>query len=422
VLYQMIAGHVPFEAGSFGELLVKLLAEEIELPPAQPGLPPGVKARRDRLLLDLLAKDPNFRPSSMAEVEQRLREIVDDLELPASPKRAAVGSGAGIKPVGERRIGSVDRRRGEPDLRTNPVERRSPTADRRASERDARKPTPPRTSTPPDRTLDSIDTEVEAPPVSAAPATPTPAPDGGTDGQLARVAIQRVVAPGGVLERARKSAAVDQRSDEIMLPRTSTPTSTPAPTPTEPPPNVVVTKMADAAPAPAVPEPVRPPTSRRTLYLAGATLVAAAAVLALVLAREDRSNRAAEPAPPPPVVVPAPTVTPAPAPAPSEPAPPVRAEVKIKFASAPSGARVRLAGSTEVIGTTPFTKTFPREARLQKFEIEMPGYMTVAEEITLDEDGAVATALPLIPRPYTGTTKPPATGSGSDAGSAKLPF
>jgi serine/threonine protein kinase len=415
VLYQMIAGHVPFQAATFGELLVKHLTAEIELPPAPPGLPAGVKARRDELLVDLLAKDPNFRPASMADVEQRLRGIVDDLDLPASPKRSAIGSGAGLKPV-ERRLGSSDRRRGEPDLRANPIERRSASADRRADDRDARRPTPPRSPGSVDRPTDPDDTSVEAVPEQS-PVEAKPVAETASDGQLARVALQKRVTTSGIIERARRPLSIDLRSDDVVPgPRTITPTAiaaeasprsvrvgtTTIPERPDTEPTLQVTRVASHAP----------------LYVAAGVLVAAAAVLALVIlrARDAGSARDAAPVAPPPAAVAPPVAS-------EPPAAPAR-EVKIKFASAPSGALVRLAGSSEVIGTTPFSKSFPREAKLVTFEIEKSGYMIVSEEITLDEDGAIAAALPAIPatRPAGATAKPAGKPAKPGAGSAKLPF
>jgi hypothetical protein len=72
--------------------------------------------------------------------------------------------------------------------------------------------------------------------------------------------------------------------------------------------------------------------------------------------------------------------------------------VKIKFVSAPPGAEVRLAGTSEVLGITPFARSFPRSERAATFELAKPGFATVTQEIPLAGDDAVAVALtPAVP-------------------------
>jgi hypothetical protein len=77
--------------------------------------------------------------------------------------------------------------------------------------------------------------------------------------------------------------------------------------------------------------------------------------------------------------------TPAPAAEPSE--------VKIKFVSAPPGAEVRLAGTSDLLGVTPFTRSFPRSERTATFELAKPGFATVTQDIRLAGDDAIAVAL-----------------------------
>jgi hypothetical protein len=87
-------------------------------------------------------------------------------------------------------------------------------------------------------------------------------------------------------------------------------------------------------------------------------------------------------------------MAPTPAVGPSQPS-----EVKIKFASAPAGAEVRLVGTTELLGVTPFTRSFPRGARTASFEFVKPGFATVTQEIGLAVDDAFAVALAPVAEP-----------------------
>jgi hypothetical protein len=68
-------------------------------------------------------------------------------------------------------------------------------------------------------------------------------------------------------------------------------------------------------------------------------------------------------------------------------------EVKIKFVSAPPGAEVRLAGTGELLGVTPFIWSFPRDARAVTVEIAKPGFAAVTQGVTLVGDDAVAVVL-----------------------------
>ena len=82
ILYEMVTGVVPFRGKSFGELVVKHMTVPPRRPNAVTNLPHVVPPALEELILELLAKDREQRPASMADVETRLREIHDDLAPP----------------------------------------------------------------------------------------------------------------------------------------------------------------------------------------------------------------------------------------------------------------------------------------------------------------------------------------------------
>ncbi|MFG2292781.1 protein kinase [Streptomyces sp. NPDC048603] len=90
VLAELLTGRLPFTGGELHELL----AQHLQVPPPVPsGLRPGIPAALDRLVLDLLAKDPRQRPADAAEVVRRLREIAH------GQAGAPAGAAAGFPPV-----------------------------------------------------------------------------------------------------------------------------------------------------------------------------------------------------------------------------------------------------------------------------------------------------------------------------------
>jgi len=97
MLYELVAGRLPFEASSFGELLIK----HMTMPPrplrARTGLPYVVPPALETLTLAMLAKRTSERPSSMREVERQLLDVLDSLEAPPVARtwhsRAASSSG-----------------------------------------------------------------------------------------------------------------------------------------------------------------------------------------------------------------------------------------------------------------------------------------------------------------------------------------
>ncbi len=72
VMAELLTGRAPFT----GREVYELLAQHLQVvPPAPSALRPGLPAALDRLVLDLLAKDPRQRPAHAAEVARRLVEI-----------------------------------------------------------------------------------------------------------------------------------------------------------------------------------------------------------------------------------------------------------------------------------------------------------------------------------------------------------
>jgi eukaryotic-like serine/threonine-protein kinase len=101
IMYELCCGQPPFVAEGLGDLIVA----HISLPPPDPqGVPPAVRA----ILLNCLAKDPNHRPQSMAEVARLLTEAgapeTVRLKTPAKASvQSAMGPTSGIaSPVGMR--------------------------------------------------------------------------------------------------------------------------------------------------------------------------------------------------------------------------------------------------------------------------------------------------------------------------------
>jgi serine/threonine-protein kinase len=72
LLFELVCGRVPFEASTYGDLL---LAHRTEPPPAPSSLVPGARSL-DAVILRCLAKDPRDRFASMAEVAQALASPV----------------------------------------------------------------------------------------------------------------------------------------------------------------------------------------------------------------------------------------------------------------------------------------------------------------------------------------------------------
>jgi eukaryotic-like serine/threonine-protein kinase len=108
ILYELVTGELPFKAKSFGELILKHMTVPPRRPSSVPKLPHVVPPALDDLIIDLLAKSPDDRPQTMAEVESRLHDIHESLDLPVLPRRMATsGSIRVIKPNESGRVRRV---------------------------------------------------------------------------------------------------------------------------------------------------------------------------------------------------------------------------------------------------------------------------------------------------------------------------
>ncbi len=407
ILYQMMAGRLPFPAKTFGELLVQHMTGTLEMPAAQPGIPPSIKTLRDGLLRDLLAKHAVERPQTMAEVEARLALILDEMDLPPAPRRTAMGSDP-MAPL----------RKQTPPHVASETKPAAPGVPRAATQ-----PGVERTATPPDLRLARVALERRHTPVSGT-RIPT----------MSHAVVEKNVAID------RRSESVDHRRvtlDGAAKPElAATPVAKPdlplaplvSPLAVSFKPNRTGEETALPSATPTTATVAVQPRRKKLVMIGAACGVAVLAVIVVMMTR-----------------------SPTDAPRPSTPTTAAPATITVRFASAPSHATVRIAGTKEVLGTTPFTASFPRGDRTVTFEFAKPGHMEVAEQARLDADGAVAVALPAIPEAVgtlpttTGTTtattepgkpggkkKPPAgkgsgsaaTGSGTaatSAGSGKAP-
>ena len=149
--------------------------------------------------------------------------------------------------------------------------------------------------------------------------------------------------------------------------------------------------------------------SRARLAIASVVVLAAIASAGWFALPDSAASPATAPLPvavvPPPRPTP-PVATPT-TPTPTMPAPPT--EVAIEFHSTPAGATVRVAGTDQLLGTTPFTYRFKREDAVRRFDFELATYVSATQEIAVTKDGAIAVALSPVPAPVRtiSTTQPP---------------
>ncbi len=87
VFYEMVTGRVPFEADTPVAALMKHAYEE---PPSPRALNPDLPAEAERILLRALAKQPDDRYGSAAEMTDDLRAVLADLQAPPSARQAAL--------------------------------------------------------------------------------------------------------------------------------------------------------------------------------------------------------------------------------------------------------------------------------------------------------------------------------------------
>jgi len=93
VLFELLTGRLPFEAGSMGELLRAITSEP---PPSLQRLRPDLPVALDELLAHLLAKPPGDRPADGDAVARELRHVAAALEptlvSPGAPASTAAGT------------------------------------------------------------------------------------------------------------------------------------------------------------------------------------------------------------------------------------------------------------------------------------------------------------------------------------------
>ncbi|MFI2720117.1 serine/threonine-protein kinase [Streptomyces collinus] len=93
LLYELTVGNPPFGTGPRGEVAARHLLQE---PPDFPERPQGVSPEFERLVFELLAKEPAARPRDALTVRDRLIRLAPPGPAPAagaSPRTPGVGSG-----------------------------------------------------------------------------------------------------------------------------------------------------------------------------------------------------------------------------------------------------------------------------------------------------------------------------------------
>lgn len=97
LLYTMLTGRPPFtlERG-----LLQVMYQQVHEVPPPPSAYRPVPAPVDRLVMDLLAKDPADRPADAADVVDRLRTLSRALSAAAAPAAPAAGAPAGAGAAG----------------------------------------------------------------------------------------------------------------------------------------------------------------------------------------------------------------------------------------------------------------------------------------------------------------------------------
>jgi serine/threonine-protein kinase len=99
VLYEMLSGRLPFDA----ENLVEMLLHHHSTPPPPLSAIRPVPPRLEALVMACLAKKPEERPASAAEIKSELNAIIEELERPPAPTEAKPEA-----PVAkEKRLGST---------------------------------------------------------------------------------------------------------------------------------------------------------------------------------------------------------------------------------------------------------------------------------------------------------------------------
>ncbi|MEV6212960.1 serine/threonine-protein kinase [Kitasatospora sp. NPDC051914] len=86
LLYELLTGRAPFPHGDFAAMMLAHLMQEA---PAPSSLCAGIPGELDRLVADLLHKDPRRRPETAHDVRDRLRGVVTGRRAGAVPVRLA---------------------------------------------------------------------------------------------------------------------------------------------------------------------------------------------------------------------------------------------------------------------------------------------------------------------------------------------
>jgi serine/threonine protein kinase len=158
-------------------------------------------------------------------------------------------------------------------------------------------------------------------------------------------------------------------------------------------------------PAPTTSE-LAPKRRSRTRLVVASMVVLCAIASAGWFVLPDSAARPATVTTPPVIVAPLPQPTRPP----TTPTPP--ADIAIEFRSMPTGAAVRVTGTDQLLGTTPFTHRFKREDAVRTFDFELATYAPATQEIAVTNDGAIAVALSPLPAVVSHTraimtTRPP---------------
>jgi len=93
ILYEMVTGHKPFEAKSYGEMVIKHITVPPPLPKQRPDRRQEIPEELEALILACLSKKPEERPAGMREIAAQLEEMRDWMQFlpheasPPAPRR-----------------------------------------------------------------------------------------------------------------------------------------------------------------------------------------------------------------------------------------------------------------------------------------------------------------------------------------------
>lgn len=251
ILYEMLCGAPPFISEGFGDIIIMHVMREPEPPQSRnPAIPDAVAAA----MLCALAKDPEQRFQSMAEMQAALRSHVPQSHTPVfggpSPVRTAVLGPEDGESAAQRAVMPFDRTMATPPPVA--VGARSPS----------RPPRPP--SKPPSRISTLVEPAATVPPVGPAKQTTTFRNATGELGETdLRIRGKRntVVAVVAVVALAAVGLLVTLLVTRPSGKPTQTETVSTAapPEPAPPPPEPKLPPQAEPLPTPTPPPAVRPP-------------------------------------------------------------------------------------------------------------------------------------------------------------------